>query len=298
MLRSKLISVLAFACMASSIHAGGFGDLLKNVNKTDTKASKATAPDKPKAPGNILSFKVESTRIIGDKLLISGKASVTKKTTARITFYPKGITSGGTLEAGRLDWAGEIKSLASGPSFDLEEGIPVAWHIYLETNGQKVTEINQLKIFWKEDRQGTTVPTDTTIESLKIPSAPDTNLTPGSEEIDRGVYLRLTKAQSAKGILKIGFVLDNRSGKAYKLDMHSIGIVDDQGNEVADPAFFAGNKNMAYESPELAPDVPLAGRFEFKTNAKPAAVKLLRFAVKDFRGGVISHAIRDPQFQK
>jgi len=126
----RLVSMLAFACMASSIHAGGFGDLLKSADKTDTKtdakASKTTAPDKPKAPGNILSFKVESTRIIGDKVLISGKASATKKINARITTNPKGITSDGTLEAGRLDWAGEIKSLASGPSFDLEEGIPVA----------------------------------------------------------------------------------------------------------------------------------------------------------------------------
>lgn len=291
-------ALVLFAGLGTDLFALDLGGLVKKTVKTDGKSAPAPAAapaiEAPKGPVAAASFSIQSARLVGDKLVVVGKASATKKVNVFMGQYPEAVLADAKLEVSELTWAGKSINLAAGLEEGLEEGLPVTWQAVLDTKGQKVAEIPKLRIRWEEGVRRQGVKFDSLLGGIKVPSEADTALVPGTIEIARKVYLRLKPAQTAKGILKIQFALDNRSGKEFELKMSDAALVDDQGNEVSNPQFFVGNKAATYEDPKLAADVVVAGRLEFKTALKPSSVKLLRFAVEDGRAQ-IRHALRDPK---
>lgn len=205
-----------------------------------------------------LTMSIESTRVIGNKVLLTGKFVSDREIQLKNLNPIKAITSNGTeLTTSQGTWAGEDTYQLYAAQQLLQSDIPVSFNIMFDSKGEKINLIKMLSIKLYNPENTTFVFND-----IQIPMKTDPNLSSGSIEIYKDVYMTMKKQDDTAGHLKIYFVVENKSGRDRALFLEKGNLIDASGNAYPNPEFFIGGEKL-YSNVMISPDTPVAGYFDF-----------------------------------
>ncbi|GEM_PF-5481488 len=272
MKKNVIITLLLVVFSVSTVSAQGFlkkaGDALKKSVTTETKEE--TKQAEYVGP---LDFKIETTRVIGNQILISGKMKASEDFRMMLSNIVAITPDGDTYEVGDLWWGGEKTTRLA---FDnkLAAGINYSIDIAIDVKGKPVREITSLTltVFNHTAQKRFTIP----IQNLVVPYPIDPNLAnPSVIEIDKDVYMRWTRAEETHESLTLYFVVENKGNKDVKIQFsaytNKINIIDTDGN--------------AYEATTTLKDridfpagTPVAGNITLDKPLKVSNIALLEFS--------------------
>jgi len=278
MKKDIFITILSILFSVSSVSAQGFlkkvTDTAKKLTTTEQSVANNTTETTPDyiAP---VEFSIESTRIIGDQILISGKM----RSIEDLRLMLKDITvitpDGDTYEVKHIWWGGEIGTLML---FDknLTADINYSMDISIDVKGRAVNGFTVLTIgaFNHTAQQKFTIP----IRNIEIPSPADPNLAdPSVIEIDKNVYLRWTKAEETTTSLKISFVVENKGNKDVQIQFISnkMKLIDSDGSAYEATTTLTGRI-------DFPSGIPIAGSINLNKPLKVNQISLVEFASRNF----------------
>lgn len=271
-----LIVLFTFPTLSAQSFLKKIGDATKKVTGTEQKKESVQAAPAETEVAAPISFKIESTRVIGNQLLISGKVHsfndmrlMGNKITA--------ISPDGETYESKMMWWGGVE--ASPMSFDknLTAEINYAIDIAIEVKGKMLSTIGVLTLnaFDHSNQKYFKIQ----MKDIAIPMPVDPNLSsPSVIEIYKDVYLRWTKAEESANGLKISFVVENKASKDQELKFYSYNkakITDNEGNS------FEGDITLR-DRITFPSETPIAGSITFDKPVKMNQIALLEFASSNF----------------
>lgn len=272
--------LLALALVLLSVSPASAQSFLKKMGDQAKKAvgleetTKSTSSNQADAfvPVAIV---VESTRIIGDKLMISGKMNAPEDFRL-MNVKPTIITPDGISYEAKEIWWGE--NLTSPLSFDnrLVAGINYAFDMTFDIKSKKVTEIVSLTI----DAFNHTAQKkfNVVFKNLVVPNPIDPELSnPGVVEIYKDIYLRWTGVEESTNGFQLNFVIENKSGKDQKIQFISYAtkITDSSGNT-------HDAQGTLKDRIDFPADIPVAGNITLNKPLKLNQIVLVEFASRNF----------------
>ncbi|MDL2241704.1 hypothetical protein LJB91_02215 [Bacteroidales bacterium OttesenSCG-928-L03] len=285
MKKNVLLAIALVFMSVSTASAQSFlkkvGDAAKKVTEVTTPA--AAAPAQAVAPAQVaqvdeaapVAMLIESTRIIGDKLLISGKMQAPEDVRL-MRFYPTIITPDGTTYECHTIWWGEDTTSPSMFDKDLVADINYAFDISFEIKSKKVTEI---VAFTLEAHNHTAKKKfKIVVKNMVVPQPLDPNLTvPGQIEIYKNIYLRWTGAVEGNDSFQLNYVIDNKSGKDQRIQFigHAMKITDNNGVGYTAEGTLKDNT-------DIMADIPMAGHILVNKPLKLNQIVLVEFASRYF----------------
>lgn len=273
---AALAALFVFSPVSSQSILKKLGDAAKKVTATEQNNQSQQSSD-PDAP---LTIKIETTRIIGDQLLISGKMQLTQD--ARIMHIrATAITPDGDLYEGKsMYWGGDQSSTLSAPSFDekLTSGIAYNFDLCFETQGKAITEIGSLTLNMFNHTSQKTF--KIVLKNLSVPAPADPNLeNPSAVEISKGIYLRWTKAVEAGNGLEISFVVENKGTKDQDIRFpfgKAAKIIDSDGNSYEADITLKDKINFPAGT-------PVAGKLTLDKPLKVSQIALFEFNSQHYK---------------
>ncbi|NDV95330.1 hypothetical protein D0T84_10410 [Dysgonomonas sp. 521] len=228
--------------------------------------------------GNLI-IKVESTRVIGDQLLVSGKMFANKE--FRIMNLKTSIVAadGDAHKLSGLWWGGKSTYLSS---FDqtLQPDIPYSFDFAFATQNKDMNPVTAMLI----DARDWTNKIDMkfNFKAINVPLNEDPNLTPGTMEIGKNIYLTWKKYEESATGLTINFVIENKSNKDQEMSFRSYSnarIIDKEGN------IYEGTLTLR-DRVEFPSGTPKAASVSIKEKIKMSEVKMVQFESGDFKYSV------------
>lgn len=220
-----------------------------------------------------INISIESTRVIGNQILVSGKMSVNSET--RFMNLTTNIVTpdGDQHMITKFWWAGEPTYLSS---FDITmyPNIPYSFDAAFDSNNKDIKQLTALifELFNHKAQKKVRI----SFPNVPVPSSTDPNLANGSIEIDKDVYLKWTKFEETPKGLKIHFVILNKAKKdkiiAFRsyVDGSTV-IIDKDGNQYK-------KCNQTLKDRITFPvNVPVAGYFDTEEPLKMNYVNMLQF---------------------
>lgn len=281
MKKSVLLALALVMMGAASVSAQGFlkklGESAKKAVTTEATASSA----QPEAPAEDLipvAVLIESTRIIGDKLIISGKMNAPED--FRLMNVKSSIITpdGTSYELHTMWWGENVSSLVSF-SETLIAGINYAFDMAFDIKSKKVTEITALNIdaFNHTAQQKFKI----AMRNLIVPIPPDPELSnPTVTEIDKNVYLRWTGAEESADGLKLNYVIENKNDNDKKVQFKGISTI---ATTIIDTNGTSHEAKASMECNQVFPaGIPVAGSITLNKPVKVSQIALLEFASRHF----------------
>ena len=249
-----------------------------------------------------VTIKVESTKIIGNLYMVSGKISASKKLRLN-NFEVKGTDGDGEEIKAEKFWMGskhEYSFAASTQEF--EPDIPLSFRIGFDTKSKNLNSLSN--VFFKymnhtefEDMERWRT---ITLKDLPVPTSVDPNLATAERyEIENNIYLRWTKtdnvhvdwqgkevkpSKTSKQAFRIHFVVENMSGKEAEMTFRNDNfIIDNDGNQ--------HKGSLSLRNEKFQPDIPLSGTFVFEGNLKANDIRMLKF-----KSNHIDYSVRKLEF--
>ena len=234
-----------------------------------------------------MTMKIESTRVIGNRLLVSGKISVDKLFRLMNLKVSLIDSDGDTHELKEMWWGGKNESSIMSFDRELQPDIPYSFDFSIDTQNKNMNPVTAMLVAardWTND-----INMKMQFKDIPVPITPDANLKPGVVEISKDVYLKWTKAEESATGLKINFVIENKSNKDQEMSIRSYSnakIIDKEGN-VYD-ASLTPNERVVFPS-----NTPIAGSISIKQALKMADVIMVQFESYHFK-----YSVRDITFSK
>jgi len=280
MKKNVFITMLIVLFLSPTLSAQSFlkkiGDAAKKITTTEQKNGsnqKMSSQNEYQGPVN---FRLESTRIIGDKLLISGKVEASEDLRLMLTKITAISPDGDTYESKNMWWGGkQITPM----SFDnkLTSGINYNADIAIEIKGKVVNSLASLTI--EAFNHTTQKKFKISLNGITVPSPINPNLTNADVvEIDKNIYLRWTKAEETATSLKINFIVENKGNKDVEMQFLSYNnakITDNEGNSYEAVITLKDNVNFPVGT-------PVAGNFSMNKPIKINQISLLEFSSRYF----------------
>jgi len=239
---------------------------------------------------NGLTMTIESTRVIGDKVMLSGKFVSNSQMELRSLGDLTAITPSGTkLTTTDGIWAGVETGYLNQVYQKMQTDIPVSFDILFDSNGEKINEIKLFTVNLYEPGN-----TNYVFRNILIPSHIDSNISASCIEIYKNVYLKFTKQSDTEGHLKIYFSVENKSGKERPLFFENLSLVDDSGNAFNDCNIYIYGKKQVANGQNMFPDIPISGCFDFTGNIPFSKVKLLNFSTHFYANFAIKQIVFEP----
>lgn len=238
---------------------------------------------------NGLTMRIQSTRIIGNKVMLSGQFVSDRLIQLKNLNPIKAITTNGTeLITSLGTWAGEETYQLYAVQQELQPEIPVSFNIMFDSKGENVNSIKLLSVKLYSPENTTFV-----FHDIQVPMQIDPDITPGSIEIYKDVYLKFKKQDDTAGHLKIYFIVENKSGRDRALFLDKGNLIDASGNSFPNPDVFIGGEKQ-YSKVNISPDIPVAGYFDFTGNIPYNSVKLLQFSTRDYAKFSVKQIVFQP----
>jgi len=281
-MKNRLL-LLSFAILFtfSGLSAQSFlkklGDVAKKVTNTEqedsSKKQEASATD-----SNVpLSINIESTRTIGDRVLISGKLTANEDVRIR-GLGATAITSDGSVyECVDLIWTG---NWTTNMSFDnnFTADIPYSFDLIFDTKNKAVNSFISLTLnpFNHTAQKHFKIE----LKNIVIPVPVDPNLSnPSVIEIEKNVYLRWTKAEESASGLKLNFVVENKGSDDKEvrfLSYNNAKMIDKNGVSYDAELTLKDRVNFPV-------DIPVAGSISVDKPLKMDQIALLEFSSHNFK---------------
>ncbi|NDW09028.1 hypothetical protein [Dysgonomonas sp. 520] len=224
-----------------------------------------------------LTIKIESTRVIGDYLLVSGKLT-TSSGVRLMGIEASAVTQDGDAQPCKaLWWAGKSAYLSSWDNTLLPD-IPYSFDLAIKTDNKNMNPITALiiKFFNHTTQQRMQI----VMKNIAVPLKADPNLASASVmEIYKDVYLKWTKAEESATALKINFVVENKANKDQEVSFYSYNeatIIDNEGNAHKAPITLRNAVNFPTNT-------PIAGSITTKTPLKMSQVVMVQFSSGDYK---------------
>lgn len=268
--------------------------LAKRVEEISKLQQASEKPKQNEGSQNAVSLKgitmsIQSTRLIGNKVMISGQFVSDKVVQLKFLSLIKAMTSKGSeLITSQGTWAGEDTWQLYAVNQELQPEIPVSFNIMFDSKGESV---DLLKIF--SVKLNSPENTSFIFHDVQIPMQVDPDVTPGSIQIYKDVYLKFKKQDDTGGHLKIYFTVENKSGRDRAMFLDNGNLVDASGNSFPNPEVYIGGEKV-YAKVNISPDVPVSGYFDFTGKIPFDTVKLLQFATKDYAKFSIKQIVLQP----
>jgi hypothetical protein len=228
------------------------------------------------ASQNNLSMTVTSTRIIGNKIMVSGQLVTSRDMPIRFMHAVTLISpSGNKYETNYGSFAGIEQVYLSQIEQNMTADIPVSYDAIFNVQGEKMSIIKKFSLYMFEPGK-----TAFAFYDLAVPREIDPNLNESTVEIYKNIYLTFKKQEDKGGHLKIYFVVENKSGKKHelKLNFPVPSVIDANGSKYDDcKVFIAGEES---ELIEIEPDIPVSGIFDFTGNIPFNSVRVLKFSTR------------------
>lgn len=230
-----------------------------------------------------LTVELQNTRVVGNRLIVTGKMAVTAQTRLRNIQSTAVTPEGDSHKLYGMVFAGQSTDVGI---FDrtLEPNIPYSFDLWYDTNNQPINTLAALQLNVVEHNTPGQPWLRFSFPGVAVPMRVDPALKPGTFEIAKDVYMRWTRAEESAAGLVLGFVLENRSNREQSLIFISYDpfkFIDKDGNE------HKGERSIA-DRPTLQPGVPMAGTITVRTPLKLADVLMMQFRTSN-----TSFAIRD-----
>jgi len=225
---------------------------------------------------NGLTMTITSTRVIGNKIMISGQFVTSNNMEIRSMNEVNLISKAGTqFKTDDGSFAGKETGYLSQISQSMEADIPVSYDALFDVNGEKIPTIKKFSVkMYRPDN------TSFAFYDIPVPMETDPNLNESTIEIYKNVYLTFKKQEDTGGHLKIYFLIENKSGKNRKIEIQDVSLIDSNGSKADDCKVFIAGEETAYKNVEAEPEVPLAGIFDFTGNIPFNTVKVLKFKTR------------------
>lgn len=177
-----------------------------------------------------LTVDLESTRVVGDRLLVSGKMIVDRQVRLRNLNSSVVTPDGDVLQRTNILFGGEDVSTSV---FDkiFQAGIPYSFDLYFDTRNTPMNPLAALMVEIRDQDAGVNM--EMRFSGVPVPMAPDPNLVPGTFELDKDIYLSWTNFHESPDGLKVDFVVVNRASKDQQLSFRTFDnarIIDSGGN--------------------------------------------------------------------
>lgn len=226
-----------------------------------------------------LTISLESTRIIGDRMVVSGKMTVDREVRLRLMTANAITTEGDSHSPANMMFGGKEVSIST---FDqiFQAGIPYSFDIYFETQNMNMDPVAALMIDIRDHGAG--VGLKFSFPNVRVPMVPDQNLVPGTMEIGKDIYLRWTKFEESAAGLKIDFLVMNKSNKdqqMYFLSYNNAKIIDKDGN------IHEGALTLS-DWVTFPTGTPVAGSISIKEPVKMGDVVMVQFQTRNFKYSV------------
>lgn len=263
----------------SSISAQSFLKKLENAAKKATNTENLTGNQKNSSRNDYqapLIINIESTRFIGDRLLVSGKIQ-TSEDIRVMNMAATLITPDGDIYESRSMWWGGQQ--LSPMSFDknLTAGINYNFDQAFEIKGKPVNAIASLT--FDSFNHTAQKKFKIAIKDLMVPVPANPNLNdPSVTEIFKNVYMRWTKAEETASGLKLNFVVENKNSKDLEIQFRAYNkakIIDNEGNSYEADITLRDNMNFIA-------DTPIAGNITLDKPVKVSEIALLEFSSRFF----------------
>jgi hypothetical protein len=238
---------------------------------------------------NGITMNIQSTRIIGNKVMVSGQFVSDRVIRMKFLNPVKAMTSKGVeLITSQGTWAGEDIWQLYAVDQELQPEIPVSFNIMFDNKDESVDilKIFSVKLYSPEN-------TTFIFHDIQIPMQADPDLTPGSIQIYKDVYMKFKKQDDTGGHLKIYFTVENKSGRERAVFLETGNLIDASGNSYPNPEVYIGGEKE-YAKVNVSPDAPISGYFDFTGNISFSSVKLLQFETKDYAKFSVKQIVLQP----
>jgi len=278
-----LITMILFAF--SSVSAQSIlkkvGDAAKKVTRTEQQQDNKKQDNQQQAAtsnesAGPVSFKIESTRIIGDRLLVSGKMQAADDLRLMLSKIEAISPDGDTYESKDM-WFGGQRTSAMSFDNKLTADINYTVDIAIEIKGKKVNSLALLKI--DAFNHTTQKRFSISLKDITIPNPVDLNLENESViEISKDVYLKWTKVEETNSSFKLSFITENKGSKDQIIQFRSYGnikIIDNEGSSYEAEMTLKDNVTFPAET-------PIAGSITLNKPLKISQIALIEFSSKYF----------------
>jgi hypothetical protein len=222
---------------------------------------------------NDLTMYINDSRVIGDRIMLSGRFESSRPMNIRSMNEIKAITANGTeLRTNRGTFAGEETNYLGQVNRAMEPGIPVPFDMVFEAQGEKTDQIQICSLQMYEPDK-----TKFKFFSIPLPMKVDMNLKPGVLETQKNVYMTFRKQETVEGKLRIHFSAENKSGKMKVFYPINFTVTDMNGLQTKQKDVFIGG-NKQYSGFQLPPDIQVSGYVDFETAVPFDSIQLLQFA--------------------
>jgi hypothetical protein len=270
------MSLFAFSSVTAQSFLKKVGDAAKKGVQTDQGSNTQQAASKNEYVAPVV-LKIESTRIIGDKLLISGKIQ-SSEDLRLMGIKTSAITPDGDIyESKEMWWGGAVKSPMS-LDVNMVADINYSVDYSFEVKSKTVTDVASLtfELFNHTAQQRFKI----SLKDIKVPSPVDANLADASViEISKNVYLRWTKAEETAGSFKLSFIVENKDTKDQSIRFLSYSnakFIDNDGTSYDADLSLKDNVNFPAGT-------PVAGSITVNKPLKLNQISLLEFSSQYFK---------------
>ncbi|MBB4036094.1 hypothetical protein GGR21_001995 [Dysgonomonas hofstadii] len=234
-----------------------------------------------------ISVSLESTRVIGDRLLISGKMTADKVIRAMNLKLSVIDSDGDGHDLKVIWWGGKKESSIISFDKELQPGIPYSFDFSIETQSKNMNPITAILLNIRDWTHSADIKMQ--FKDIPVPVKADPNLKPGVMEIGKDIYLKWVKAEESASGLKINFVVENKANKDQEMSFRSYSngkIIDKDGN-IYEAAL------TLKDAVTFPSKTPIAGSISIKQPIKMADVIMVQF-----ESGYFKYSVKDLTFAK
>lgn len=269
------IALLSFPDVSAQSFLKKLGDAVDKISQLEEKSNKPANVTTAESLSPV-SIGIVSTRLIGDKLLVSGKMISSEE--VRIDFRSvTAITPDGEIyKAGFYWWGGNPISISSfGTTLISDINYNFDWGFDIKSKAINSITSMTVEIYNYNLKKMVKIP----LKNIAIPSPADENLgDPGTFEIFKNIYLRWTKATEAADGFRLDFVVENKGTNEQEIQFRPYNkatIIDKDGNSYQ--AELTLKDQVAFPV-----DVPVAGSIISDKPLKLNKISLLEFASRNY----------------
>lgn len=271
-----VLTLFVFSPLAAQSILKKVGEAAKKVTKTEQpKETNSQGAAQSEYTGPV-SVKIESTRIIGGKLMISGKMQSSEDIRLMGSKASAITPDGDTYESKEMWWGGSPTSFMSLDK-NMAADINYAFDLTFDVKSKAVTEITSLalEMFNHTAQKRFKI----TLKDLKVPVPVDPVLAdPSVTELSKEVYMRWIKVEETANSFTLSFVTENKGSKDQEIQFYSYNkakITDNEGNSCEADITLRNNVNFPAGT-------PVAGSITLNKPLKLSAISLIEFSSKYF----------------
>lgn len=232
-----------------------------------------------------LTVSLESTRIVGDRMIVSGKMTVDREVRLRTLKTSVISADGDTHSPTNLVFGGKGMSILI---FDevFQAGIPYSFDLYFETGNANMDPLSAFMIELR-DHNANGALLEFMFPNVRVPMAPDPNIVPGTIEIGKNIYLRWTGFEESTAGLKVNFVVENKANKDQTMSFYAYNnakIIDRDGNIHEGPVTL--RDRITFPA-----GIPVAGSLSIEQAVRMADVLMIQF-----KSSAINYSVRELVF--